>query len=204
MREVAADDEEILVCEIRLQYIRQTLQFPEVVGRDDNRYDGRHLAKASLQERQLHFQTVLPVVGLRAIGKTAVGSNQPPGSLTIHLHLSQRCGVIVGLTIHRGPIQPLMMAGSQEEDTLESLSFGQRHIGLSRHIAREIVTSVGYYQGCRLVILLVIGVKRQKTVHLVAQPLGIAIVESSCLCGWPHHRLLLIEHIHHDDSYYYD
>ena len=60
------------------------------------------------------------------------------------------------------------------------------------------------YQGCRLVILLVIGVKRQKTVHLVAQPLGIAIVESSCLCGWPHHRLLLIEHIHHDDSYYYD
>jgi hypothetical protein len=38
----------------------------------------------------------------------------------------------------------------------------------------------------------------------VAQPLGIAIVEPSCLCGWPHHRLLLIENIHHDDCNYYD
>ena len=118
MRKVATHNEEVLVCEIWLQHLSHPFQFSEVVGRYNNRYDRRHLLKPSLQERQLHLQTMLPVVGLRAISETIVSSNQLLGSLTIHLQFSQRCGVIIRLTIHRSPIQPLVMTGPQEEDAL--------------------------------------------------------------------------------------
>ena len=42
VREVAADDKEVLVGEIRFQCLRNLLQLLEVVGRYDDRYDGWH------------------------------------------------------------------------------------------------------------------------------------------------------------------
>ena len=54
-------------------------------------------------------------------------------------------------------------------------------------------------QGCHIIILPVLGMKRQKTVYLVAKSLRVTIVKPSRLCGWPNHRRLLIKDIHHDD-----
>ena len=51
VRKVAADDEEILIREIRLEHLSHPRQFLEVVRRNDDRHDGRHVAKSSLQER---------------------------------------------------------------------------------------------------------------------------------------------------------
>ena len=53
--EVATDNEEILVIEIRLQHLCHPLQFLEVVSGNDDRNDGRHLFDSALQEWQLHL-----------------------------------------------------------------------------------------------------------------------------------------------------
>ena len=94
------------------------------------------------------------------------------------------------------------MAGAQQEDALIAFVLWQRHIGCSRHITREIITCMWHDDGCHMIILLVIGMKRQKTVNLMAQTLWIAIVKPACLRGWSHHRLLLTKNIHHDNCCY--
>ena len=86
--EVAADDKEIALCEIRLQHLSHPFKFPEIVGRDDDGHDGRHVTKTALQERQLHLQTVLPIVSFLAIGEDAVGLCQLLCRLVVYLHLA--------------------------------------------------------------------------------------------------------------------
>ena len=109
MGEVAADDEEILFCEPRLQHLGHPLQLREVVGGDDDGDDGWHFAQMPLQERQLHLQTMLTVVGLRLIGKHTVCLYQLSGSLTVNFYIPQRRGIIIHLTIHRSSVEPFVM-----------------------------------------------------------------------------------------------
>ena len=51
VREVAADDEEVLVVEVRLEHLSHSLQLRIVVGGDDDWNDGWHLVQPTLQER---------------------------------------------------------------------------------------------------------------------------------------------------------
>ena len=73
VREVAADDEEVFVGEIGLQHLSHALQLLVVVGGNDNRNDGRHIAQSPLQERQLHLQAVFLCMGGFLIAEQAVG-----------------------------------------------------------------------------------------------------------------------------------
>ena len=114
MREVAADDKQILVCEIGLQHIRYLLQFPEIVRRYDDGHDRRHgvLTKPSLQEWQLHLQTMLSVVCLGVIGKDMIRFCQTKRRLVVHLHKTQWRRIVVCLRVHRSPVEPFVMAGT--------------------------------------------------------------------------------------------
>ena len=72
VREIATDDKEILVRKIRLQRLCHLLQLIKIISRNNNRYDGRHVLQPPLQERQLHLQTMLPVVCLRLVTKNTI------------------------------------------------------------------------------------------------------------------------------------
>ena len=70
--EVATDNEEVLVRKIRFQGLSYLFQFPEVVGGYNNRYDGWNLLEPFLQKRQLHFETMLPVMRFGLITKDVI------------------------------------------------------------------------------------------------------------------------------------
>ena len=59
-----------------------------------------HLTQLLLQERQLHLQTVLLGVDILLEGEYLVGRYQRLGGLLVHRHVTQRCGIEVGLAIH--------------------------------------------------------------------------------------------------------
>ena len=86
--EIAADDEEILFREIGFQHLSHPLQFREIVGGDDDRHDGRHRFECPLQERQLHLQAMLTIVGFWPIGEHAVGLCQTLCSLSVYFHFA--------------------------------------------------------------------------------------------------------------------
>ena len=86
VRKVATHHKQVLWRKVRLQRAGYALQLRIVVGRYDDRHYGRHLLHPSLQEGQLHLQTVLAVVRLRAIGQYAVGLYQRRSHLAIHFH----------------------------------------------------------------------------------------------------------------------
>ena len=137
MGEVAADDKEILIRKPGLQHLGDTFQLGEVVGGDDDRdrRRDRRRSEKSLEEGQLDFEAVLTIVGLRTIGENAVSSHQLLGCLAIHLYLAQGGGIIVHLAVHRGAIEPLVMAGTQEEDALIGLLGVESGVGRGCHIA---------------------------------------------------------------------
>ena len=97
---VATDHEEVVLVEIRPQHRGHLLQPTEVVGGDDDRHDGRYLTQLLLQEGQLHLQTVLLGVDILLEGEYLVGRYQRLGGLLIYWHVTQRCGIEVGLAIH--------------------------------------------------------------------------------------------------------
>ena len=142
---------------------------------------------------------MLPVVSLRTIGEHAVRCRQLLRRLLVHLHVAQGRGIIVGLRIHRRPVEPFMVAGAKQEDPLVRLLRIERHIGRSRHIARIIVTCMGHEECCHTPTVRTHPVKGQKTVHLLTEPLGIAIIEPVRLCGRPHNGFpcLSVTRIHH-------
>ena len=180
MREVAADDKQVLLREIRLQHLSYLFEFPIVVGRDDNGHDGRYtiFAESPLKEWQLHLQTVLPVVCLGLIREHTIRGCQFLSRLSIHPHVSQRCRIEVSLRIHRCPVEPFMMTWPQQENTFEGLVRGNRHVGSSSDISREIIPGMRHYQCCHIIIYTTVPMQSQKAVHLLAQFLCIACVES--------------------------
>ena len=64
MGEIRTDDEKVLLREIRFQHIGDLLQDFQPLGADDDGYDRRDLLENQLQERQLDFQAVFPVMGI--------------------------------------------------------------------------------------------------------------------------------------------
>ena len=72
MGEIRADDKEVFGREIRFQHLRDPLQHAEPFRADNDRDDGRHLAKRQLQQRQLDLQAVLPVVRVAPVGEHAL------------------------------------------------------------------------------------------------------------------------------------
>ena len=100
MGEIAAHHEQVFVRQIRLQRLGYPFQLEEVVRRYNDGYDRWHLTQSPLQERQLHLQTVLPVVCLGLIAEDTVGGYQFLCRLDIDLHFSQRSGITVERRVH--------------------------------------------------------------------------------------------------------
>ena len=90
-------------------------------------------------------------MSLGLIGEDTIGFDELASHLAIHRHMTQWRGVIIHLAIHGGPIQPLVMTRSQEEDPLVRLLGVELGVGRGRHIAREIIACVGYDQCCHTI-----------------------------------------------------
>ena len=91
----------------------------------------------SLEEGQLHLQAMLLAVSLGTIEEHTVGTggNQFLRCFPVNFHVAQWRGVIVGLRVHRSPVEPFVVTGPEQENPLVCLVLRECHIGRSRHIA---------------------------------------------------------------------
>ena len=186
--EVAAHDKQVLVGEERLQRTGHALKLLVVVGRDDDRHDGRHLLESALQERQLHLQTVLLIVCLAAVGKHAVGCNQPGGRGAVHLNIAQWRGIVVDGIVDRSPVEPSVVTRAEHEDALVVLLRVERHVSRSRHVAAEVWTGMRHDERRHTVEWRPL-MKTQETVNLLTESQRVGLIEASRLRGRSYHRL---------------
>ena len=185
VREVAADDEEVVVVEIGLKRIGYAPQLRLAVGAHDDGHDKRHLGHLSLEEGQLHLQTVLTVVCLGIIGEHAVGVAQAATRLTVHPHPSQWSLIGVVGRVHRCPVEPFVVAGTDEEHPFVTAFRVEGGKPRGRHVAREVVSRMGHDEGRHITVFALYGMSGEQTVHLTAQQRGVGLIEPSCLYGRP-------------------
>ena len=150
VREVRTDDEEILPVEIRVQDLGNALEQAEALGPDHNRDDGRDFVENHLEERQLHLEAMLLVVGVAPESESPVAFLYkffPKGNVYRNPAQGRLC---IGIQrIHARPGESHPVAGPNEEYPLVGMTPGNAAECGRRHLAAEYVPRMGYYQRLR-------------------------------------------------------
>ena len=148
MREVGADDEQVLFRKEGLQGLGQFPEDGQALCSDDDRNDRRHLSECRLEERQLHFQAVFPIMGVRPESEGALA---PADELLTHGcvngHLSQRRFRKGIQRIDAGPGEPHPVAGADEEDPFVGVFLRDPAEGRCGHFPAEHVPGMGNDDG---------------------------------------------------------
>ena len=143
MGEVRADDKEVFRREIRFQRLRDPLQYAEPLRADNDRDDGRHLAKRQLQQRQLDLQAVLPVVRVAPVGEHALP--RPDEFLAhgdIDRDLPQRGFRPCAGGLHAGAGEGHAVAGPEQENAFVRMPPRDAVQGRCGHFAAEHIAGV--------------------------------------------------------------
>ena len=151
MGEVRTDDKEVLRGEVRLEKLRYLLQYIKMRRADDDGNNRRDLGEDRLDERQLHLQAVLPVVGVTPVGENAVSfHDELPPRLGIDGDLSQRRLCKRVSCIDARPLEGHPVAGAQEEHPFIAVPPWDAAEGRCCHFAAVDVASMGHDErlGC--------------------------------------------------------
>ena len=130
------------------------------------------------------------VVSLGAVAEHAVGLRQLQSCFAVHLHITQRSGIVIGLGVYRSAVEPFVVAGTKQEDALVLLLRVDGLVSRCCHIAGEVIACMRHDDSCQIAIGLTSAVQVQETVYLLRELLRITHVETVCLRGWSHHRRL--------------
>ena len=148
MRKVGTDDKQVLFRKEGLQCFGQFPEDGKALCSDDDRNDRRHLFEYRLEERQLHFQAMFPIMGVRPESEGAL--TPVDEFLTcgcVNGHLSQR-RLRQGIQrIDAGPGKPYPVAGADEEDPFIGVVLRDPAECRSGHFPAEHVPGMGNDDG---------------------------------------------------------
>ena len=134
-------------------------------------------------------------MSLGAVAEHAVGLRQLPSGFAVHLHITQRSGIVIGLGVHRSAVEPFVVAGTKQEDALVLLLRVDGLVGCCCHIAGEVIACMRHDDSSQIAIGLASAVQTQEAINLLRELLRTAHIETVCLRGWSHHgrlRALLV------------
>ena len=145
MGEIRAYNEEVLFVEVWLQHFCDLLQNVQALRSYHDWNDGRDLTENHLQERQLNFQAMLPVVRVTPADK---GSFPVPYEVLSRRHVDRDLaewspGILIK-GIYARTSEPNPVAWAEQEDPLVTVPGRNTAEGGSRDLSAEDVPGMGY------------------------------------------------------------
>ena len=155
MGEIGAYNEEVLFVEVWLQRLCDLLQNVKALRSDHDRNDGRDLTENHLQERQLNFQTMLPVVRVapadecpfpvpdELLSRRDIDRDLAEGSL----------GILIK-RVYARTSEPYLVAWAEQEDPLVIVPGRNTAESGGRDLSAEDIPGVGHDNSLRCVAAL--------------------------------------------------
>ena len=191
MREIGADDEEVMTVEVRAKRICDLFAGRRRACPDHHRYDCEVFAQPGLKEGKLHLDAVFELVSIGPRNENLVLLHELLAQLRVHLHDSQRSNEIA-LHVNGSPLKPNVMAGTEDKDVLVMVFWIDLIEARRRNAARKNISGMRINEGEYILNSLRRYCVSEQVFQSGSQLASVARIELSCDGGLPVNRWRLL------------